>query len=183
MGRKAISKKVRFEVFKRDGFKCQYCGAHPPGVLLHIDHINPVAAGGGNDIDNLIAACESCNLGKGARSLDVVPMTLREKAALVAEREEQLQGYHDVLEARRDRLESQTWEVLELLRPKAETVPHDWFNSTRKFIEKLGFHEVIDSMEIALGASIYGVYGEQKRFRYFCGVCWNKVRKAEEAGA
>lgn len=34
--RKSISKKVRFEVFKRDGFSCQYCGATPPGALLHV---------------------------------------------------------------------------------------------------------------------------------------------------
>lgn len=27
MTRKAMSKKLRFEVFKRDGFCCQYCGA------------------------------------------------------------------------------------------------------------------------------------------------------------
>lgn len=47
MARKAISKKTRFEVFKRDRFTCQYCGATPPGVLLHIDHIHPVAEGGG----------------------------------------------------------------------------------------------------------------------------------------
>ena len=28
--RQAISKTVRFEVFKRDKFKCQYCGASAP---------------------------------------------------------------------------------------------------------------------------------------------------------
>ena len=32
--REAVSKKRRFDVFKRDGFTCQYCGATPPGVLL-----------------------------------------------------------------------------------------------------------------------------------------------------
>lgn len=37
--RKPISKTLRFEVFKRDSFKCQYCGAEAPNVLLHIDHI------------------------------------------------------------------------------------------------------------------------------------------------
>lgn len=30
-----ISKRLRFEVFKRDGFVCQYCGNHPPAVVLH----------------------------------------------------------------------------------------------------------------------------------------------------
>src|ERR1043166_5770992 len=91
--RKALSKKTRFDTFKRDGFRCQYCGAHPPGVLLHVDHVVAVAGGGTNDIDNLVTACEPCNLGKGARSLQVVPQSLAEKAAAVAEREEQLLGY------------------------------------------------------------------------------------------
>ena len=65
--RKPIKKSVRFEVFKRDGFVCQYCGAHPPAVILHIDHIHPVAEGGTDDFDNLITACEPCNLDQEAR--------------------------------------------------------------------------------------------------------------------
>ena len=44
--RKSITKSVRFEVFKRDGFKCQYCGASAPDVILEVDHIVPVAEGG-----------------------------------------------------------------------------------------------------------------------------------------
>lgn len=67
--RVAISKKARFEILKRDKFMCRYCGAKAPEVLLHIEHIQPVAKGGTNDLENLIAACESCNQGKGARLL------------------------------------------------------------------------------------------------------------------
>jgi hypothetical protein len=68
--RKNLSKKTRFEVFKRDKFTCQYCGAAAPSAVLHVDHIRPVAGGGGNDILNLITACQDCNGGKGARRLD-----------------------------------------------------------------------------------------------------------------
>jgi hypothetical protein len=32
--RKPISKSVRFEVFKRDNFACQYCGASAPKAYL-----------------------------------------------------------------------------------------------------------------------------------------------------
>jgi 5-methylcytosine-specific restriction endonuclease McrA len=64
--RKAIGKKIRFEVFKRDKFTCQYCGEKSPDVILHIDHINPVAEGGGNDIINLITSCVACNLASAA---------------------------------------------------------------------------------------------------------------------
>ena len=40
--RKGISKKTRFDVFKRDSFTCQYCGKSAPDVVLQVDHINPV---------------------------------------------------------------------------------------------------------------------------------------------
>lgn len=59
-----ISKKLRFEVFKRDSFTCQYCGNESPDVLLEIDHIDPVSKGGKNNILNLITACKDCNRGK-----------------------------------------------------------------------------------------------------------------------
>lgn len=70
MARKPLSKKLRFEVFKRDSFTCQYCGVVAPDVILHVDHICPVSAGGDNDITNLITSCQECNSGKGARTLD-----------------------------------------------------------------------------------------------------------------
>jgi hypothetical protein len=173
--RAALSKKTRFEVFKRDAFACQYCGAHPPKAILECDHIVPVAEGGVNDLDNLVTACFDCNRGKGAVSLSVAPQSLSEKAALVAEREEQLRGYAQVMEAKRQRLEAETWKIMDLFHPGADTVPRDSFGSTKRFIEKLGFHEVQEAAEIALGGPAYG----KRLFRYFCGVCWNKVRELE----
>ena len=67
--RKAIGKKLRFDVFKRDSFTCQYCGAKAPDVVLQVDHIEAVANGGDNHILNLITSCMDCNGGKGARPL------------------------------------------------------------------------------------------------------------------
>lgn len=64
MERKNISKKTRFEVFKRDNFTCQYCGRSAPDVILEIDHINPISKGGDNSIFNLITSCYDCNRGK-----------------------------------------------------------------------------------------------------------------------
>lgn len=68
--RRAVSQKVRFEVFKRDSFCCQYCGQSAPDVILEVDHIKPIAGGGDNEITNLITSCRDCNSGKGARPLD-----------------------------------------------------------------------------------------------------------------
>ena len=53
----SISKKIRFEVFKRDSFQCQYCGKTPPNIILEIDHIIPISEEGADDINNLITSC------------------------------------------------------------------------------------------------------------------------------
>lgn len=66
------SYKLRFEVFKRDGFRCQYCGRSPKNdetVVLHLDHIHPKSKGGATTKDNLITSCLECNIGKGNRLL------------------------------------------------------------------------------------------------------------------
>jgi hypothetical protein len=66
---RTITPSVRFEVFRRDGFTCQYCGRRAPKVVLHVDHVTPVVAGGTNDLVNLTTACSICNIGKGGRRL------------------------------------------------------------------------------------------------------------------
>ncbi|MCX6951329.1 MAG: HNH endonuclease [Verrucomicrobia bacterium] len=62
--RKTLSKRVRFEVFKRDRFQCLYCGATPAQKVLRVDHVVPVVEGGGNEPANLATACFDCNAGK-----------------------------------------------------------------------------------------------------------------------
>lgn len=91
--RKSLSKKLRFEVFKRDKFTCQYCGDKAPDAILHVDHIDPVDNGGGNDILNLITSCEGCNLGKGARLLsDTATLEKQhDEIQALAERREQIE--------------------------------------------------------------------------------------------
>lgn len=177
MNRKPISSRVRFDVFKRDDFTCVYCGGHPPLAVLECDHMKPVAKGGTNDPANLVTACDRCNRGKGAIPLSVVPPSLAEQAAAVAEREAQLRGYAEVMEAKRQRLEGDAWRVLEVLNPhQPPTVPMDQYRSVCRFIERLGVHEVLDAAEATMAKRIFSDGG---RFRYFCGVCWNKARAAE----
>lgn len=176
--RKAISKKTRFEVFKRDKFTCQYCGAHPPDVVLHVDHIVAVAAGGVSDMDNYVTACQPCNSGKGARDLTVAPQTLADKAAEVAEREAQLLGWHDVMASRRERVEDDMWEVAEIIDTGSSKsgMKRDWLASIKKFNERLGKPSVIEAADIARGKF---VYGGKKTFLYFCGICWARIREAD----
>lgn len=63
----SVGKSLRFEVFARDGFTCQYCGQRPPDVVLEPDHIHPKSKGGSDDSINLITSCFDCNRGKGAK--------------------------------------------------------------------------------------------------------------------
>jgi hypothetical protein len=91
--RKPISKKIRFEVFKRDKFTCQYCGRSAPDVILEVDHIKPVSKGGENNLLNYITSCYECNRGKGARELSDDSLVKKQQRQLqeLAEKNEQLQ--------------------------------------------------------------------------------------------
>lgn len=53
---------TRQNVFKRDGFECQYCGTKND---LTLDHVIPKARGGKSTWKNLITACRPCNTRKG----------------------------------------------------------------------------------------------------------------------
>jgi len=93
--RKPLSKKIRFEVFKRDSFTCQYCGRKSPDVILHVDHLDPVAKGGTNDILNLVTSCEECNQGKSDIPLsdNSVVEKQRKQVEAIQERREQMEMF------------------------------------------------------------------------------------------
>lgn len=58
---------LRYDILKRDGFRCQICGrkiADDPDLVLHVDHILPISKGGLTTWDNLRTLCQDCNLGK-----------------------------------------------------------------------------------------------------------------------
>ena len=57
---------TRWAVLERDGFTCRYCGQFAPNVQLEVDHVLAVVEGGGDDMENLVTACFSCNRGKEA---------------------------------------------------------------------------------------------------------------------
>lgn len=62
----AVSKRLRYEVLRRDSHTCRYCGASAPDVLLRVDHVTPVALGGTDTPENLVTACDPCNSGKSS---------------------------------------------------------------------------------------------------------------------
>jgi 5-methylcytosine-specific restriction endonuclease McrA len=64
---------TRFNVFLRDGFRCQYCGADDE---LTFDHLVPRSRGGRTTWENIVTACGPCNLRKGGRSPRDAGLTL-----------------------------------------------------------------------------------------------------------
>ncbi len=176
MSRTAISKKVRFEVFKRDGFNCVYCGAHPSEtVLLEVDHVHPVAEGGTNDMDNLVTACCDCNRGKGAELLTSVPQSIEEKAAEVQEREAQIRAFYEILEARKQRRDDEMWSIADIYIERFcdDGILRTRLASIRTFLDRLDYYEVQEAMETATRK----IYSKSACFKYFCGICWNKIKR------
>lgn len=183
--RKTIGKTLRFEVFKRDKFTCQYCGGKAPDVVLHVDHMRPVADGGKNDIMNLVTSCAGCNGGKGARLLTDDSIVERQRKQI------------EDLEARRQQLEMmlQWREELSKLNESVEQAVCDHLTavtgftpnksgmvSIRKWIKAFPLETVLNSIDDAFAR--YGCWRDDQMteeswnvaFNKVGGFCQNKVR-------
>ena len=64
--RKKLTKSLRYDVMRRDRFRCRLCGrsSEEDGVKLEIDHIKPISKGGKTELNNLRTLCYDCNRGK-----------------------------------------------------------------------------------------------------------------------
>ena len=178
--RKSISKKLRFELFKRDGFTCQYCGSTPPSTILEIDHINPVSLGGDNSSDNLITSCFDCNRGKSANELSDIPKSLKEKSVETKEKEAQIKGFNKILKSKSDGIKNESWEVVSSLEDDGliEEYNKKRLQSIRIFLEKLPLQVVIEAAE---STSIKFGNISNGAFSYFCAICWNIIRGGDNA--
>ena len=67
----------RRNVFKRDGYMCQYCGCRPGSEELTIDHVVPRSRGGLSSWLNCVLACIDCNTRKANRTPEQAGMPLR----------------------------------------------------------------------------------------------------------
>lgn len=171
----AISKKARFEVFKRDGFVCQYCGVTPPKAILETDHIQPRSRGGGDEMDNLITACFDCNRGKGAVVLSSIPQTIAAKAELLKEREEQLRQYQLLTRKRARRVEADLDRIETVFQ---EFYPSFTFTATFRislthFLDEL----TSDVLEWAMRKACAKGLKTDEVTKYFCGICWRTIRQ------
>ncbi|HVE43026.1 MAG TPA: HNH endonuclease [Planctomycetota bacterium] len=67
----------RKNIFKRDRYTCQYCGAQPGPEALTIEHIVPRSKGGISSWENCVLACVECNKRKADRTPEQAGMKLR----------------------------------------------------------------------------------------------------------
>ena len=175
--RVAIGKKVRFEIFKRDLFTCQYCGSFPPAVVLEVDHIKPVAEGGDNQTDNLLTSCFDCNRGKGAIPLSEATQAVAEKIAVQKERQEQLKEFERLLAKQNTALNRKVRVLDKVFQEETECqFTANFKKSAKHFFTCLPKQSIHEAMEIALSQEFSD---HEITLKYFCKICWNRIRETE----
>jgi hypothetical protein len=175
MERIALSKKLRFNVFKRDLFTCQYCGSTPPGAVLEVDHMHPVSKGGSNDIDNLITACFSCNRGKSDGLISSLPTSVADKAAILAEKMEQLKAYEKLLKSARAKVEKSIDAIEQVIQSHYGdvTLSESSRRTVRGFLDSIDKFQLEDYMHRACTKVNDN---PSMAYKYFCGICWNVIK-------
>jgi len=179
----AVSKRTRYEVLKRDNHTCRYCGASAPDVVLHVDHVTPVALGGSDDPSNLVAACKDCNAGKASTSPDaalvedVAQDAIRWAAAI------KLAGQNAA--ARHVEIESYVgafWDEFTSYYPTGNiykpVLPDGWEHSIESF-HKRGLPKEMLKRALAKSATKPRL-GRYDFFRYMCGICWSMLSEIED---
>lgn len=168
----AVSKRLRYEVLRRDNHTCRYCGAAAPDVKLTVDHVTPVALGGSDEPANLVTACAACNAGKTSSSPDAQVVEDVEQDALrwsrAMERAAQIQAKE------RERFQvfvdffDDEW---------TEPVPYDYTHALHRFfLAGLEFAQIEEAVFITMTAP--GVK-DANLFRYFCGVCYRIIEERQ----
>lgn len=169
----AVSKRTRFEVLRRDDFTCRYCRSRDNE--LTIDHVVPVALGGSDAPDNLVAACRDCNAGKSSIAPDAAFVADVAADALRWARAIALAAAKAGAESseRRDFL---TYLEGEWDGQVGAPVAEDWETSAWGFFTRgLPMEEFDDALHVTARANV----PRHARWKYFCGVCWNKLRAIE----
>ncbi len=170
MARKPLSKRVRFEVFKRDQFKCQYCGGAAPDVLLTIDHVQPQSKGGANDILNLVTACSGCNSGKSAISLsdDSAVKKQRAQMKLLAEKREQLrmlvQWRDGLADLDNEQVTILTNKVNERLTAYEQHLNPSGIEMVRAWLKRFGFSAALHGIHQATASGVDALIGQMEQY-------------------
>lgn len=190
--RQKLSKKTRFEVFKRDAFTCQYCGKKAPDVVLNIDHIEPVSKGGADNLLNYITACQECNSGKSNRLLSDQSVIEKQRKQIedLQEKREQLEM---MFEWQKGLLGIESDAIKQLSEYWMELVPGYHLNEAgeaelKKLVKQFAVNELIDAMVIATGRYLefdgkqYTQKSVENAWKKVSGVCWIRRKEQDTPG-
>lgn len=181
----AVSKRLRYEILRRDNHACRYCGASAPDVPLRIDHVMPVALGGSDAPDNLVTSCEPCNSGKSSASPDAAHVTDVSNTALhwadaMKQAAEELRAQTEPKRAYRDAFQQEWSQWTREVGWKTQHVdlPDGWKGSLDTFYEAALPQEVWP--DIIEKAMINHTVTADNIFRYACGIAWRMVRELQD---
>jgi len=173
-----ISRRLRFEILRRDGFACRYCGAKSPDVTLTIDHVVPRTLDGGDEPHNLVAACSECNRGKSSVPPDAALVDDIDAAALLfaramevatARRREELRNEDDITDWF-ETLWTDNWPSVPLPRGS-------WRLTLINYVAA-GLTDA--DLERYLEAAMISDATNANVWRYFCGCCRNEIGRRQE---
>ena len=181
----AISKRLRYEVFRRDNHACRYCGATAPEAKLTVDHVVPVTLGGTDEPGNLVTACVDCNSGKSSATPDT-PIVAEISA--------------DALRWGRAMQEA-AWILLDSHRARTDLheqflgVWNNWTYGSSRYAKNMpldtGWQQSVDNflaaglpMELLTECINRAMKAKhvtpENTFRYMCGIAWRKVSELQE---
>lgn len=171
----AVSRSLRFTILRRDNYRCRYCGDGAPDVKMTVDHVLPVALGGTDTADNLVAACQPCNAGKASSAPDAPTVAAVSEADIAWAAA--IKQAAEIRSAEMDDLKifialfEKTWKSY------GKSLPYDYLPGLQRLYESgLPADLMMDAVDIALQAR--GIH--TGRFEYFCGVCWRRVNDIQE---
>lgn len=183
----AITKRLRYEILRRDNHTCRYCGASAPDVKLTIDHVLPVALGGQDDATNLVTACKDCNAGKTSTTpdsplvADVSNESIRWSRAMeqvAAERVEERRIRDFMRESVHALWIAWGWTDSEGQRRTVD-LPNNWKLSVDTFYAAgIEFDDFEDLIEVAMNCKT-----ATDKWRYFCGCAWTRIRQSQDRAA
>ena len=169
-----VPKIIRYKVFHRDKFTCQYCGRTPPEVTLEIGYKIPKSEGEDEDISNLVTVCHKCNINnKGkkitknifkANNLDIEYLEAEQRLA-------EMKKYKEI----KEKLEEETIETISDLQEFfCEQMRTSWIVEHQSIRWLLYFH---DPSEIEKAIVFASVQAKDRmpsdQWRYACGILRN----------
>ncbi|MGW1102763.1 HNH endonuclease [Streptomyces sp. NPDC002540] len=182
----AVSKRLRYEILRRDNHTCRYCGATAPDAPLRVDHVTPVALGGTDTPDNLVASCEPCNSGKSSATVDAAVVAgvsddalrwadaMKQAATELSEQNQPKLDYRNAFEA-----EWNSWTYPSGGKRLKHELPADWKTSLERFrqagLPQEAWPDIIEK------AMTNKTVKADNIFRYCCGIAWRMISDLQDS--